>query len=71
MRKHIKNLPFSLLCLAVMMLPQACEPSLDYVNTNAINPDNVWNDEKLISAFLTDIHGSSIPSWPGERQQQR
>ncbi len=64
MRKHIKNLPFSLLCLAVMMLPQACEPSLDYVNTNAINPDNVWNDEKLISAFLTDIHGSSIPSWP-------
>lgn len=62
MRKHIIKL--SLFCLAVGALPQACTPDLDYVNTGAINPDNVWNDEKLISAFLTDIHGSMAPSWP-------
>lgn len=64
MRKYFKNLPFSLLFAAVMMVPQACEPNLDYENTNAINPDNVWNDEKLITAFLSDIHGNMIPSWP-------
>lgn len=37
---------------------------LDYTNTGAISPDNVWTDQEMISAFLTDIYGSSMPGWP-------
>lgn len=38
--------------------------SLDYQNTGAINPDNVWNDKEMISAFMTDIAGGMMPGWP-------
>ncbi len=38
--------------------------SLDYQNTGAINPDNVWNDKKMITAFITDIAGGMMPGWP-------
>lgn len=38
--------------------------SLDYENTSAINPDNVWNSEEMITAFLTDIAGGMMPGWP-------
>lgn len=38
--------------------------SLDYQNTGAINPDNVWNDKKMIEAFITDIAGGMMPGWP-------
>nr|WP_250775157.1 RagB/SusD family nutrient uptake outer membrane protein [Dyadobacter sp. MSC1_007] len=64
MRITIKNILVTSFCLTAMTLPQACEPNLDYANTSAINPDNVWNDEKLISAFLSDIHGNMLPGWP-------
>ncbi len=64
MRLYKKNILFSFLCLAAMALPMGCESDLDYNNTAAISPENVWNDEKLITAFLSDIHGSMIPGWP-------
>lgn len=38
--------------------------SLDYQNTGAINPDNVWKDKTMIEAYLTDIYGSMRPGWP-------
>lgn len=38
--------------------------NLDYVNTGAITPDNVWQDKAMISAFLTDIYGRMLPGWP-------
>lgn len=38
--------------------------SLDYENTGAITPDNVWQDKTMISAFLTDIYGRMLPGWP-------
>ena len=37
---------------------------LDYTNTGAISPDNVWSDQEMITAFLTDIYGASMPGWP-------
>lgn len=37
---------------------------LDYKNTGAISPDNVWTDQDMITAFLTDIYGASMPGWP-------
>lgn len=41
----------------------SCRKGLDYVNTNAINPANVWGDPNMIKAFLTDIYGGSMPGW--------
>lgn len=38
--------------------------SLDYENTGAINPDNVWKDKTMIVAYLTDIYGGMRPGWP-------
>lgn len=64
MRVYKNNILFSLLCIAVTAIPMSCESDLDYNNTAAISPENVWNDEKLITGFLTDIHGSMMPGWP-------
>lgn len=47
--------------LSILFIP-AC--SLDYENTGAINPGNVWSNKEMIKAFLTDIHGSMMPGWP-------
>lgn len=38
--------------------------SLDYENTGAISPDNVWTDKKMIDGFLNDIYGRMTPGWP-------
>ncbi|MBO9640157.1 MAG: RagB/SusD family nutrient uptake outer membrane protein [Siphonobacter aquaeclarae] len=62
MHTSLKNLLLTAFCLTATI--QGCKPDLDYVNSGAINPDNVWNDEKLITAFLTDIHGGLMPGWP-------
>lgn len=37
---------------------------LDYENTDAINPDNVWNNPVMIKAYVSDLHGSMMPGWP-------
>lgn len=54
-----RNTIYSLLLAAIC---SSC--SLDYENTSAINPDNVWQDETMINAFLTDIYGRMLPGWP-------
>jgi len=41
----------------------ACKKGLDFTNTNAINPANVWNDPNMIRAFLNDIYGGSMPGF--------
>jgi len=37
--------------------------SLDYKNTGAINPDNVWMDKIMINSYLTDVYGKMMPGW--------
>lgn len=54
-----KNIILAGCCLALL---SGC--SLDYENTGAINPDNVWTDKTMITAFLTDIYGNMLPGWP-------
>lgn len=41
----------------------SCESGLDYENTNAIVPDAVWKDSKMIDGFLNDIYGGLNPQW--------
>ena len=38
--------------------------SLDYENTGAISPDNVWSNKIMIDGFLNDIYGRMNPEWP-------
>lgn len=50
--------------IAILFLSQACKKGLDFQNTNAINPDQVWSDPDLINSFLSDIYGGMMPGWP-------
>jgi hypothetical protein len=54
---------FSYIGISLMAL-SACKKGLDFTNTNAINPTNVWTDSATIQAFLSDIYGGSMPGWP-------
>lgn len=56
--KH-KNILVSLFCGLML-----CGCSLDYENTGTITPDGVWQDSKMINAFLSDIYGNLMPGWP-------
>ena len=61
--KHLHKSKF-ILSLALIVLGSACKKGLDYQNTGAINPNNVWADSVLIKAYLNDVYGSSMPGWP-------
>ncbi len=50
--------------LLTMVVFGACKKGLDYQNTNAINPSNVWSDSNMIKAYVSDIYGGSMPGWP-------
>jgi hypothetical protein len=63
MKTYFKYNVYSFISLCVILLITACN-NLNYVNTSTINPSNVWNDSTMISAFLTDVYGSEMPSWP-------
>lgn len=58
----MKHLIISAAAALSLMSLASCD--LDYTNTGAISPDNVWSDQEMINAFLTDIYGSSMPGWP-------
>jgi hypothetical protein len=60
-KNSIKYAKF-LLALSMILSVVSCQ--LDYENTNAINPDDVWNDPVMIRAYVSDIHGSMMPGWP-------
>src|SRR3954453_21045894 len=50
--------------MILSMLITSCKKGLDFVNTAAISPDNVWTDANMIKSFLNDIYGASMPGWP-------
>ncbi len=59
MKNYIKI--FSVAALAGMC---SCTSVLDKENLTAINPGDVWTNEKMINAVINDIHGSLMPGWP-------
>lgn len=50
--------------LLTVLGASSCTKGLDYENTGAINPKNVWTDSVLIKAYLNDIYGGLMPNWP-------
>lgn len=62
----MKNIIKSTAFLAVLggffsLMLEGC--ALDYENTKAINPQNVWENKTMIDSYLTDIYGM-LPGWP-------
>lgn len=58
----IKKSGRKFLTLSVCVLAlSSCQ--LDYENKSAINPDNVWQNETMIQAYLTDIYSDMVPGW--------
>ena len=58
----IKKSGRKFLALSVCVLAlSSCQ--LDYENKSAINPDNVWQNETMIQAYLTDIYSGMVPGW--------
>ncbi|MBO9620153.1 MAG: RagB/SusD family nutrient uptake outer membrane protein [Niabella sp.] len=60
----MKNLNTFIALLFVGLGFVSCKKGLDYQNTNAINPGNVWTDSVMIKAYINDIYGGSMPGWP-------
>src|SRR5690349_18081218 len=60
----MKYLNKNILYVVLILLGTSCKKGLDYENTNAINPNNVWTDSVLIKAYLNDVYGGSMPGWP-------
>ncbi len=52
-------------CLGLFCLLTVSSCDLNYENTAAINPDNVWKNPVMINSFLTDIYGGMTPEWAG------
>ncbi|MEJ2903485.1 RagB/SusD family nutrient uptake outer membrane protein [Pedobacter panaciterrae] len=53
-----------ILYVALIVFGSSCKKGLDYENTGAINPQNVWTDSVLIKAYLNDVYGGLMPRWP-------
>ena len=53
-----------ILYIVLIILGSSCKKGLDYQNTGAINPNNVWTDSVLIKAYLNDVYGGLMPGWP-------
>jgi hypothetical protein len=60
----MKNINKIITALMVTAAFGACKKGLDYQNTYAINPSNVWSDSTMIKAYISDIYGGSMPGWP-------
>jgi len=57
----MKNILFALVLLSSFLF-ENCD-NLDVKNMSAFDPDDVWNDEALASAYLTDLY-ATLPGWP-------
>lgn len=41
-----------------------CSDVLDIEDKRSYGPDNVWNDEKLSSAYLSNLYSTTFSGWP-------
>lgn len=42
----------------------SCSDVLDIKDLGSYGPDNVWNDEKLSAAYLSNLYSSAFSGWP-------
>lgn len=51
----------SLLCAGLL---SGCTSVLDKEDFGGITPGDVWQNEKMVEALVSDIHGNLMPEWP-------
>lgn len=49
--------------IAILSGVVSCTSVLDKENLTSINPDDVWSNEKMITAVMNDIQGELMPGW--------
>ena len=62
--KYLNQNKFILYIALIIALGSSCKKGLDYENTGAINPKNVWTDSVLIKSYLNDVYSGLMPGWP-------
>lgn len=56
---------YKCLCLMLAFAGLAgCSDVLDIEDKRSYGPDNVWNDEKLSSAYLSNLYSITFTGWP-------
>lgn len=56
---------YKYLCLVFVLGGMAsCSDILDIEDKNNYSPDNVWNDEKLSQAYLSNLYSLTFSGWP-------
>lgn len=56
---------FKYICFATALCGiTACSDVLDIKDLSNYSPDDVWNDESLSEAYLTNIYASTFSGWP-------
>ena len=58
-----KTISYFIVILFILVMQGCHEEVLDVKNLQVYNPEDVWNDETLANAYLTDLY-ASLPSWP-------
>lgn len=62
----MKRLTYLLIITGVLSCFISCKNNklLNLSNPNAYNPGQIWDDQNLANAFLTDLYASTMPNWP-------
>ena len=58
---------FKYICLSLVLTGMAGMTSCDVLDINdyqSYSPDNVWNDQKLSEAYLSNLYSISFSGWP-------
>lgn len=60
MKQHIKYIYLFVAFFGLM----ACSDVLDINDLDNYSPDDVWNDEKLATAYLSNLYAETFGGWP-------
>lgn len=56
---------FKYVCLSLALIGiTGCSDVLDINDNESYSPDNVWNDEKLSDAYLSNLYSITFSGWP-------
>lgn len=56
---------FKYVCLSLALIGiTGCSDVLDINDNESYSPDNVWNDEKLSDAYLSNLYSITFTGWP-------
>lgn len=60
----MKTLFYQIVIAIVLTGFFSCNDVLDIEDLGSYSPDNVWNDEKLSTAYLSNLYANSLGGWP-------